>query len=105
MSDSIDDVGRRHDKDVYELRTLIGNLSHDINAAHDAIRMIRAQQEQVVAKADKLRWYEDNIDCVKQIVEQSLWLKQTRLVVVWLASGVAGLVLLWDTLFPFLKHK
>lgn len=105
MSESLDDVGRRHDKDVYELRSLIANLGHDVNAAYDAIRMMRAQQEQIFAKCDKLRWYEDNLDCVKQIVEQSLWLKQTRLVVVWLASGVAGLVLLWDTLFPFLRHK
>lgn len=105
MSESIDDVGRRHDKDVYDIRSLIQALQHDVNSAHDAIRVIRAQQEQTAVKLDALRWYHDNLDCVKQVVEQSLWLKQTRLVIVWLASGMAGLVLLWDTLFPFLKHK
>jgi hypothetical protein len=101
----VDQLSKAHDRDVYELRLLISQLSHDLNAAHEAIRRVEKDADKIRESMEHLGWYRENLDCVKLVVEQSNWIKQTRHVVVWMASGIAGFIVLWDTLFPFFRSQ
>jgi hypothetical protein len=101
----VEDLSKAHDRDVYELRLSLSKLSHDLNAAHDAIRRVEVDAAKLKEALDGLHWYRDNFECVKTVVEQSTWVKQTRHVVVWVASGIAGEILIWDTLMPFFRGQ
>lgn len=103
----VQELAHAHHQDVYELKLLLSRATHDINAAHEANRRNEAALAELKKELDRLHWYLENLECVQEVVEQSLWVKQTRHVIVWVASGITGAVMLWHTLIQFLRdhHK